>query len=222
MGILRSIFLTLGVWTYVIVGIELMLESSAFLGLVLPGDSVVILMGVLSGTSVLSLWVSIALIICCVFVGDVSGYLLGRYKGEAILKKSKRAKREYDRRRERIERYQKRWGMWIVAIGRFLPLIRALTPFTMGIGGMGLPRFVVAAAAASIIWSGGFFVLGYEFGSHWKQLESILKPAAAGVIGIMVLGFGAWYWWRHPQKAKQQFWKAAHWMRCRIAGEKIQ
>lgn len=218
MKFIRNIFLTIGVWTYPLVGVELFLESSAFMGIVLPGDTVVILMGVLAATHVLSLWGSIALVVCCVFAGDVSGYLLGRYKGDAVLKRSKRAKREFDRHHDRVERYQRRWGMWIVVIGRFMPFIRAVTPFTMGVGGMSLPRFLPAAAIASIAWGGGFFFLGYEFGSHWRQLESYLEPAGGGVIAAIVLGFAGWYWWRHPQRIKGWYAKTAQWMRARIAG----
>jgi hypothetical protein len=35
MGTLREILLSIGTWTYVVVGLDILLESSAFLGLVL-------------------------------------------------------------------------------------------------------------------------------------------------------------------------------------------
>jgi membrane protein DedA with SNARE-associated domain len=89
---LHKIALDLGFWIYPIVGAELFFESSAFLGMVLPADSVVILMGILTGTDVASLAVTIPLILGCVFLADVSGYMLGSYKGEAILARSKMGK----------------------------------------------------------------------------------------------------------------------------------
>ena len=73
---LHRIALDLGFWIYPIVGAELFFESSAFLGMVLPADSIVILMGILTGTDVASLAVTIPLVLGCVFLGDVSGYML--------------------------------------------------------------------------------------------------------------------------------------------------
>jgi len=49
MQTLRTIFLTIGWWTYVLLALDLFLESSAFFRLILPGDTIVILMGVLVG-----------------------------------------------------------------------------------------------------------------------------------------------------------------------------
>jgi membrane-associated protein len=190
------------------------------MGIILPGNTVVILMAVLAATNVLSLWGSISLVVCCVFAGDVSGYLLGRYKGDMVLTKSKRAESEYERHHDRIVRYQERWGKWIVVIGRFMPFIRAITPFTMGIGGMERSRFLPAAAVASLVWGGGFFILGYEFGAHWRELESSVNPA--GIIAALVIGFAAWYSGRHPQTIRTWFGKAANWMRARIARIKAQ
>ena len=93
---------------------------------------------------------SIFLLLCRVFAGDVSGYLLGLFNGDVVLRKSNWAKREYDRHHDRMVQYQKRWSVWIVIIGRFLPFIRAVTPFAMGIGGMKLSRFLAAAASGSL------------------------------------------------------------------------
>lgn len=214
MGVLRSVFLTLGYWTYVIVAVELFLESSAFLGIVLPGDTVVILMGVVvGGTNALSLSIAVPVIIVSVFAGDTSGYLLGRYKGEAVLGYSKHAKHEYENNHDRIVQLQKRWGMWIVVLGRFLPFIRAVTPFAMGIGGLSLKRFLPAAIIAALAWGGGFFVLGYEFGTHWKVLEKYLTPVGGVVFAVVVIWIVVWYWRHHPEqvkKVKGWFSKTAH------------
>jgi membrane protein DedA with SNARE-associated domain len=142
---------------------------------------------------------------------------LGRYKGEEALSYSKWAKREYDRHHDHVAKWQKRWGIWIVVIGRFLSFIRAVTPFTMGIGGMSLPRFLPAALVAALAWGGGYFVLGYEFGSHWKELERYMEPVGGGVFAIIVIVLIVWYWRRHPKQIRGWFGKVATWVGFRKA-----
>jgi membrane-associated protein len=202
METLRTIFLAIGWWTYVLVGLDLLLESSAFLGVILPGDTIVILMGVLVGGGIFSMWVSLVIIISCVFVGDTSGYLLGRYKGESILKKSPWIKHHYDETNDRIVRYKQRFGAWIVLIGRFLPVIRTVTPFSMGMAGMKLLKFVAVALLTSIIWGAGWFFLGWAFGRNWRALESILRPVGFGVAGLYVIVIVASFGWHNRERGK--------------------
>jgi membrane protein DedA with SNARE-associated domain len=201
MEFLRNAFLILGFWTYLIVGLELFLECSAFLGVILPGDSIAVLTGVLAGQNVLCLWGAVMAIVGAVFLGDTSGYLLGRYRGQAVLSWSRRAKRLYDRRHEQVERYAHRWGKWIVVIGRFLPFLRAVTPFSVGIGGMAPARFVPAAAVASIFWGGAFFVLGYEFSQHFRKLEAYLIPLGYASVAILIALACLWLYRRYVKKS---------------------
>jgi membrane protein YqaA with SNARE-associated domain len=121
-----------GIWLYPVIWLELFLESSGFPGAVLPGDNVAILMGAVLANNVTSFWLSLLLINWMCLAGHVSGYLLDRYYGEAILKKSRWAGRHYDRRHQQMVRYARRWGIWISMIGRFVLLLRALTALTMG------------------------------------------------------------------------------------------
>ena len=197
MGTLRDIFLSIGTWTYVLVGLDVLLESSAFLGLVLPGDTVVILMGILAGGGIFSLWGSGSLVVACAFTGDLLGYLLGRYKGREVLDKIRWFRKEYDKRHEDVERYARRFGSGIVFVGRFLPFIRAVTPFAMGMAGMKPLRFVPAALVTSLVWAGGFFALGVVFGQNWKLLDSILAPVGGGITGAIVVGILAWTAWKY-------------------------
>jgi membrane protein DedA with SNARE-associated domain len=218
MGTLREIFLSIGTWTYVLVGLDILLESSAFLGLVLPGDSVVILMGVLAGGGIFSLWGSAALVVACAFFGDSLGYSLGRYKGGEVLEKIKWFRRQYEKRHEDVERYAHRFGSGIIFIGRFLPFIRAVTPFTMGMAGMKPTRFFPAAAITSLVWAGGFFVLGVFFGQHWQFLDSILAPVGGGIMGAIVVGILIWTAWKYREQIRAACLRIAKRFKTKLGG----
>jgi undecaprenyl-diphosphatase len=222
METLRSIFIAIGFWTYVLASLDILLESSAFLGVVLPGDTVVILMGILAATNVLAFIPSIVLMICCALCGDTTGYLLGRYKGEQILKKFRFARRQYEENHERVEKWTKRWGGWIIVIGRFMPYIRSVTPFTTGMSNYPFSRFLGFAAMTCALWGGGLFAVGYAFGHNWQALESILAPLGGGVTALIIFGLIGWFLWRHRKGTRTIYRKmisraAERWERWRRA-----
>ncbi|MGH7905024.1 MAG: DedA family protein [Candidatus Binataceae bacterium] len=215
MEFLRHIFLTIGWWTYVLVGLELFLEASAFFGVVLPGDTTCILMGILVGGRIFALKESLIIMVAACFLGDTGGYLLGRYKGEAILNKSRWARLHYDRHHDRIVRYSKKWGEWIVVIGRFLPFIRAVTPFTLGMTGLKYRRFLPFALVAAIAWVDAYFWIGYAFGNNWRLLDKWLAPIGGAVIAIIVIAIVAWVSWRYWDRIEMAAQKISHEMQRR-------
>ncbi len=215
---LRTVFLAVGHWTYVLVGLDIILESSAFLGLVLPGDSVVILMGVLAGGHIFALWPSAILVVLCAFTGDTIGYFLGRYKGQEILSRVRWFRRQYEERHETVERHAQRFGAGIILIGRFLPFIRAVTPFTMGLAGMDPIRLLISALLTSIIWAGGFFTVGVVFGHNFKLLDSILAPVGGGIFGLIVFGMLGWAAWKYRDDLKDLFSRIKLWCKARLLG----
>ena len=76
---------TLGKWTYLAVGIMAFLETGAFIGLVAPGETTVIVGGLVAGQGEISLMVLIAIVWTCAVPGDVTSYMLGRRLGRDFM-----------------------------------------------------------------------------------------------------------------------------------------
>ena len=76
---------TLGPYTYALVGVMAFLETAAFAGLVVPGETVVILGGVIAGQGDVDVLALFALTWFCALSGDATGYLLGRRLGRRFL-----------------------------------------------------------------------------------------------------------------------------------------
>jgi membrane protein DedA with SNARE-associated domain len=206
METLRTTFISIGSWTYLLVGLDIFLESS-FLGFLLPGASIVILMGVLAGDGIVSLRSSAALVVTCAFVGDLTGYLLGRYRGGQILDRVRWFRKQYEERRESVESYARRFGAGIILVGRFLPLIRAITPFAMGLAGMKLSRFIPSALLSSLIWADGFFTIGVVFSQHWRFLDSILAPIGDGLTAAVISAIFGWAGWKHRERLRGFYYR---------------
>src|SRR5712691_8578051 len=88
-------------------------ETGLLVGFVLPGDSLLFTIGVVTGAGQLNLLIIMLLLTCACLLGDWCGYLLGRRAGPAIFSrpKSRFFKPEHLRRTQAF--YEKHGGKTI-------------------------------------------------------------------------------------------------------------
>ena len=75
----------LGQWGYLVIFLGAMLESAAFLGLIIPGESLVLVTGFFAAQGVLDLDVLIVTVAIGAALGDSIGYEMGRWMGRPAL-----------------------------------------------------------------------------------------------------------------------------------------
>ena len=135
-----------GPWSLVAVFIVIGLESSAFLGVVFPGESVAVIAGAMAADGFFSPWTAFATVACAAIAGDLTGYTVGRYRGQAVLARWAFARRQYEKHRKRLEHLFEYWGLATVFVGRFVAVGRAFVPFAAGLSGMRPRRFKIGRA----------------------------------------------------------------------------
>jgi membrane protein DedA with SNARE-associated domain len=199
-----------GPWALVVVFIGVALESSAFLGLIFPGETIAVLAGALAADDFFSPWTCFATVACAAIVGDLTGYTLGRYRGKAVLARWNFARRQYEKHRKRLEHYFDYWGLATVLVGRFIAIGRAFVPFTAGLSGMRARRFVPISIAAGIVWSALVVVLGYTLGSNWRLVEKYLKSLSAGIIVLAILTALMAFLWRSAARHQNKIAELWH------------
>lgn len=74
-----------GPLAYLVVGALVFAEAAIFVGFVLPGETAVVLGGVLAATGHLSLPVLLVVVVVAAVVGDSVGYEVGRRFGPRVL-----------------------------------------------------------------------------------------------------------------------------------------
>lgn len=79
--LLEDVSGSLGSWTYLIVGFLAFLETGAFVGLVAPGETVVVLAGAVAGQGATSVVLTIGIVWLCAFLGDTCSFFLGEKLG---------------------------------------------------------------------------------------------------------------------------------------------
>lgn len=186
---------SLGHWGYLFIFLAPFLESSAFLGLIIPGESVVLLAGFLSSQGYLDLGDCIAVIAIGAILGDSVGYELGKSIGKKYFETHDRILLFKKKHLQKVESYFVKYGGATVFWGRLVHLLRAMAPFTAGMSGMPYRKFVLYNAAGGTIWAVIFTLVGYFFGQSWQLIDKWIGRAGVFVLFmvLMLSGFGFLY-----------------------------
>jgi membrane protein DedA with SNARE-associated domain/membrane-associated phospholipid phosphatase len=190
---IEDIARALGPWTYLLVGALAFLETGAFVGLIAPGETVVIAGGVIAGQGEISLMVLIGIVWSCAVLGDTASFFIGRRLGRRFLERHGPKLKITPERLGQVERYFDRHGGKTILIGRFIGLVRAIAPFVAGSSGLAFRRVFPYSVVGAGLWSTLFCVLGYVFWHSFDRVAHVAGQAvfAFGVVVAAIVG-GAW------------------------------
>jgi len=184
-SVLDPILTLHGLPAYAIVGGLAFAEAALFVGFVLPGETAVILGGVLAYRHQVSLPVIALVAVLAAITGDSAGYEVGRRFGPRLL-----ASRLFRRRREGLERGQQALrdkGGRAVFLARFTAFLRAVMPGLAGTARMPYRKFLLFNAAGGLVWALGFTLLGYLAGASYQKVEQIAGRASEVILAVVVL-----------------------------------
>ena len=202
----------LGKWTYALVGAAAFLETGAFVGLVAPGETTVIVGGVIAGQGEIDLLPLIGLVWLCCVLGDTTSFFIGRRLGRGFILRHGGKLKIDEQRLEKVESYFERHGGKTILVGRFIGLVRALAPFVAGSSGLAYRRFLPFSLIGCGLWSTLFSVLGYLFYRSFDQVTAVAGQATLGLgVTVAVLG-GGFLLFRRLRKPEDRR-RAAEWAR---------
>ena len=174
----------LGKWTYLAVGVLAFLETGAFLGFIAPGETAVIVGGLVAGQGQISLLALIAIVWVCCILGDLTSYELGRRKGRGWLLRHGGRLKITDERLDQVEKLLDRRGAAMIIIGRFLGFVRPLMPFIAGASRMPRRRFLPYDVLAAGAWAVTFCTLGFVF---WRSIDQLTTYVSRGLFAFGTL-----------------------------------
>ena len=213
-GLLEDVANTLGAWTYLLVGVFAFAETGAFVGLVVPGETVMTLGGAVAGQGAIDVYLLIAIAWFCAWAGDTTSFFLGRRLGrDFVLVHGPRVGISHERF-EKVEDYFSRHGGKTIFIGRFISLIRAFAPFIAGSSGMRYRAFVPFSILGTGLWATAHILVGYLFS---RSIEAAADYAAKGALllgTLIVLTVGTVWLTRffrvHENRVKTVRWMEEH------------
>lgn len=153
-----------GSFIYPILFIIIFCETGLVFLPFLPGDSLIFAAGTFAAIGEMNFWLLLLLIIVAATVGDTVNYEIGKHFGKKIIS-NKKYKLIKDENLEKADNLVKKYGGAAVFIARFMPIIRTIVPFVVGMGELHYPKFIKYNALGAIIWVSLFLSIGYLFGN---------------------------------------------------------
>jgi membrane protein DedA with SNARE-associated domain len=184
---------TLGPWTYALVGGLAFLETGAFVGLIAPGETAVVLGGVVAAQGEVKLGAILLLVWLAAAAGDLLSFALGRRLGRPFLAARGPRIGVTPARLDRVDAFFARHGAKAILIGRFVGIIRAVAPFLAGASGLRLRAFLPWSLLGTAAWATAFTLVGYLFSESFSSAAELLTHGALAlaVVAALVLAWRA-------------------------------
>jgi membrane-associated protein len=199
--IMRTLGESVGSWLYLIAGGLCFAEAALLVGMVLPGETALLVAGVFCNPAYghlnLALMISIAAV--AAIAGDSVGYEFGKKFGPS-LRRSRLGGWVGDHRWTKVDGFILRHGGKAVLFGRLTALFRALMPSMAGMSGMRYRTFLTWNATGGLIWAPGCVLLGYAFASALDVVGETLTWAPIVILAIAIAVYGG----LHLRKRRQE------------------
>lgn len=169
----------------IIAGIGMLLETSVFVGLIVPGDTIAIVAALGVSSPAQYGWLVFALV-CGAIAGESIGFALGRWVGPRV-RTSRLGQRLGERKWQLADHYLGQRGGVAVFLSRFLPVLHSLIPLTAGMAGMRYRKFLAWTASASVVWALIVVSLGAGAAAGYEQLAGRVKGAGFIFVGAALV-----------------------------------
>jgi membrane-associated protein len=188
--LMRNIGDTVGLWLYGVAGALCFAEAAFLVGMVLPGETALLVAGVFCNPKYgdLNLGLMIVIGIVGAIAGDSVGYEFGRKFGPPV-RRSRLGRWVGEHRWSKVDGFLHRHGGKAVLLGRLTALLRALMPSMAGMSGMRYRTFLLWNAIGGLIWAPGCVLLGYAFASALGVVGETLTWAPLAILAIAILGY---------------------------------
>lgn len=166
-------------------------ETGLLLGFLLPGDTLLVITGLLTftgtmvsggeGIQIPVWWVCLAISFAA-FLGGEVGYLIGHKAGPRIFERKETGLFSVENVR-RTNNFFERFGGLAVIVARFVPIVRTFAPVAAGVGHMSYRKYSLYNAIGALVWGTGVTMLGFVLG-YIPPLSSFVTE----YIDVILLG----------------------------------
>ena len=181
---------------YLFVFLAVALENGAFVGLFIPGETILLTASFVASMDILNIYVLIPVVIIGAFLGDSFAYFLGKKGGRPVLVKYGPKFRISEEKLKKAEDFYEKHGAKTVLIGRWTAFLRTFTAFLAGVNKMNYPKFFLYNAVGAITWSLGNCLFGYFFGKNMDFILSIIHKIGWTTLIIILVIVLIWYIWK--------------------------
>ncbi|MFM6966976.1 MAG: DedA family protein [Rhodoluna sp.] len=161
-------------------------ETGLLFGFFLPGDTVLFPTGlaIASGAIHFPLWLACVLFAAAAWLGDQTGYWLGRKVGPAIFNRPESRLFKHENV-DRAHAFFERYGAKAIILAHFVPIMRTFIPVAAGVGEMPYRSYLKYNIFGVVGWTFGVPLLGALLG----QISFIAKHVELVTVAFLVISF---------------------------------
>jgi len=141
------------------------------IGFPFPEDMILILSGFLIAQGVTKWLPTLLVVYAGLLMTDFSLYLVGRKYGRKVVEHKKLQRIISPERLAKLEEKFKKWGVWVVLVGRHLLGVRAQIFLGAGVLRMPALKFLFADAISAVFTAGIMISIGYWGGDSIEALK---------------------------------------------------
>ena len=131
-------------------------------------------------------------------LGDLASFALGQRLGRPFLHRHGPRVGMTEPRVHRVERFYAKHGAKAILVGRFVGLVRAVSPFLAGASGLKLRTFLPWSLLGTLAWASAFTLAGYAFHESFSEASGTLTHAT---LALAVAAAAALAWRAHRRAA---------------------
>lgn len=173
-------------------------ESGILLGILLPGDSLLIAAGLFAADGKLPIGWLVPIIIVSAIIGYEVGYAFGERTGPRIFKRKDGFlfREEY---MGRTSEYFQKYGAITILMARFIAHVRTLVSVIAGASHMNRRKYTFYNVLGAILWGGGLTLLSYWLGTKVPNIDRYIIPFV--LLSLVILySFTLWKLAQTPEK----------------------
>lgn len=174
-----------------------LLESVPVVGTFMPGTFILLLFGVFAAKGYGSLWIMIVLSVIGATVGDIVGYILGRFGRKFFNEHNRLLKISHIHTGEAF--FAKHGGKSVL-FGRFIGPIRPIISLVAGATHMSPGKFLQLNILGAVVWASTYIIIGSFFAHNIKFIDKIVSEVSAGAFVIIVLCAGTYLYFKNRAK----------------------
>ena len=171
---------------YLIIFAILFAESGLFFGFFLPGDSLLIGLGILASQGHFNVLLILVVGIVAAITGDSVGYAFGRRIGPSLFQRKDSLLFRKDNLVKAHAFYEEHGPMTII-LARFTPFVRTFAPILAGISEMRYRDFLAYNVIGGVAWICSITLLGYFLGSRFKNIDHYLLPLVLAIVVVSAI-----------------------------------
>lgn len=156
------------------------------IGMPIPDELIVMGGGLAVSTGLLHPLPAFLLTYLGVVSGLSIGYVGGRLIGAPLLERLLR-KKKLGRSLERAQLLLARRGKWALCLSYFLPVVRHLVPYLVGMNKMPFRQYALYSYTIGFVWTLGFYLIGYLCGGGIVALAQDIHTYGMYALGVALL-----------------------------------